>query len=134
MKQSLLSKIPFKASNSTSLRSRRVRPAPISLPKMLVLYSCSQFHHYLTCSFYKRRSWKCKKDWQLDCIFFAFGICRLKGFALNIGEIDPSVQFHLRFTSTNAPIFLPKNTIYKIGAHKMLMILTPGRSLLPTMA
>ncbi len=35
----------------------------------------AQIHQRSTYSFYVRRSKECKKDWQLDCLFYAFGIC-----------------------------------------------------------
>jgi len=35
----------------------------------------AQFHQRSMYSFYARRSQKPKNDWQLDCLFYAFGIC-----------------------------------------------------------
>ncbi len=36
-----------------------------------------QFHQRSTISFCMRRSWKCKKDWQLDCLFALLGSAKL---------------------------------------------------------
>jgi len=51
-----------------------------------------QFHQHFRCSFYARRSQKCKKDWQLDCLFYASGICVHKSCKYNVDEIVPRCQ------------------------------------------
>jgi len=55
-----------------------------------------QFHLCSTGSFYVPRSLKPKKGWQLDYLFYAFGICVHKNSSLNIDEIytRSAVQYY----------------------------------------
>jgi len=80
-----------------------------ALRPTFVLQTMGQFHQHSTSSFYMRRSQKRKKDWQLDCLFCAFRICKRKSFSYNVDEIDTMWQNIVR-KSTNAK-----------GAHKMMM-------------
>jgi len=71
-----------------------------------------QFHQHFTQSFNTRRSWNCKKDWQLDCLFCAFWICVPKICSQNIGEMNTCTctrfnlkfEFHLRFNNSKKDV------------------------------
>ncbi len=49
----------------------------VSLKHDMNQHRC-QFHQHFMCSLYARRSWKRKKDWQLDCLFTILGLACVK--------------------------------------------------------
>ena len=51
------------------------------------------FINILTFSFYVRISQKRKKDLQLHCLFYAFGLCARKSCMQNVDEIDTRSPF-----------------------------------------
>jgi len=55
-----------------------------------------QFHQYSTCSFYKRRSRKCKKDWQLASVFALLG-SGMKLISDKSRKLDFRIQFGQNF-------------------------------------
>jgi len=62
---------------------------PKAVRKMLVkLIPDANFINILGAAFTRPYPKSLKKDWQLNCLFNAFGIFVLKSCALNVGEID----------------------------------------------
>jgi hypothetical protein len=66
-----------------------------------------QFHQSSTSRVWASRSQKHKKGWQLDCLFWAFGICTQKKFFFNIDEIDTRRQ------TSGVNFTLPSPFLYK---------------------
>ena len=55
------------------------------------------FHHRSSYGFYACSSQKRKQDWQLDCLFYAFGIWKLMKLSPGVDLTNPLTQ------SANAP-------------------------------